>query len=238
MPSRSVLGGGGGRPRTDRNRTACCPFDGKGGLQGRLDGAADDPRNHALVNADLRRELTLADTFGGKIGGELCHVDENAPCASLRQPCLMPVAHLPEAAVSGTMEAMNNLQRLIKNSRFGSQRAIADFIGVDQATVQRACTEHKSAKLETYKLCATALGVTLADIFAQTDRLRAEEALIRAYRALTEDRQRGWDDLVATVLSQRPQSSQEAGQTLDPIETRQPPQSPTLQPPMFTESSR
>jgi transcriptional regulator with XRE-family HTH domain len=116
------------------------------------------------------------------------------------------------------MWPMNNLQRMISQSRFGSQAAIAEYIGVDQATVQRACTEHKSAKLRTYRLCADALGVTLADIFAEPDRDRAERALLQAYRALPDDRQRGWDDLVASVLAQRPQSSPADGQTQNPKE--------------------
>lgn len=61
---------------------------------------------------------------------------------------------------------MNNL-RLYRELRGLTQSQLADIIGVNQSTVARAEAEHPTVKLSTYKSCARALNVTLADIFAQ-----------------------------------------------------------------------
>lgn len=57
-----------------------------------------------------------------------------------------------------------------------SQQALAEMVGVDQSTIQRAEKMHASARLETYVKCAEALGVTLSDLFS--DERSAEEALL------------------------------------------------------------
>lgn len=59
---------------------------------------------------------------------------------------------------------MNNLA-MFRDLRGLTQAELADMIGVNQSTIQRAEAEHPSAKLETYKLCAQFLNVTLAQIF-------------------------------------------------------------------------
>lgn len=104
----------------------------------------------------------------------------------------------------------------IRKERGLTLRDLASMIGKDPATVQRAEVGHSSAKLETYIDCAEALGLTLADIFVEPDRLAAERALVKAYRSLPKDRQRGWDDLVASVLAQRLESDPEEGEIRDP----------------------
>lgn len=74
---------------------------------------------------------------------------------------------------------MNNLAKFREERRL-SQDDLADMIGSSQPTIQRAESEHGSAKLDTYKRCADALGVTLSDIF--TDRSEIEDALLRVFR--------------------------------------------------------
>ena len=86
-----------------------------------------------------------------------------------------------------------NLAR-IRQSRKLSQRDLADMIGMDPATVQRAETEHPSAKLATYKLCAEALGVPLAALFS--DQLTDDEIqALQMYRAVPAERRHVLRDL-------------------------------------------
>lgn len=87
-----------------------------------------------------------------------------------------------------------NLAR-IRRDRGLSQAALGEMIGMDAATVNRAEKMHPSAKLATYQLCADALGVTLADIFAE-DRTALETALLKAFRQVPESRH---DELLAMI---------------------------------------
>lgn len=81
-----------------------------------------------------------------------------------------------------------NLTRL-RNEKDLTLADLAEKIGMDPATVQRAEKMHPSAKLTTYKLCADALGVTLADIFSEGI-TPEERELLAAFRAAREG-QRG-----------------------------------------------
>lgn len=86
-----------------------------------------------------------------------------------------------------------------------SQEELAELIGKHQSTVQRAEALHPSAKVATYQECADALGVTLADVFAD-DRSAAEGALLERLKgrpAWVLDRMHGLVDL---VLSESPES--------------------------------
>ena len=75
----------------------------------------------------------------------------------------------------------------IRKARGLTQRALAEMIGMDAATVNRAEKTDGTAKLATYILCAEALGVTLADIFAD-DRSALEAELVQAFRQIPPDR--------------------------------------------------
>jgi transcriptional regulator with XRE-family HTH domain len=77
-----------------------------------------------------------------------------------------------------------NLAR-IRSAKGLSQRDLAEMLGVNQSTIQRAEKMHPSAKLETYQKCAEALGCELSDIFAD-DRAPAEIALVTAFRNVPE----------------------------------------------------
>jgi transcriptional regulator with XRE-family HTH domain len=73
----------------------------------------------------------------------------------------------------------------LRKSRGLSQRLLAEMVGVDQATIQRAEKMHKSAMLATYVACAKALQVSLSDIFA-TDRSAVETELLQVFRGIPE----------------------------------------------------
>jgi transcriptional regulator with XRE-family HTH domain len=75
-----------------------------------------------------------------------------------------------------------NLAKL-RNLRGLKQDQLAELIGVTQPTIHRAEAMDKSAKLSTYIACADALGVTLAEIFAD-DRDPVEQQVLQAVRRL------------------------------------------------------
>lgn len=77
-----------------------------------------------------------------------------------------------------------NLAR-IRELRGLTQRDLAEMIGMNAATVQRAEVGASSAKLETYKKCAAALNVTLSDIFCD-DMEPIERELIAVFRQIPE----------------------------------------------------
>lgn len=76
-----------------------------------------------------------------------------------------------------------------------SQRALAEMIGMDASTVNRAEKMDPTAKLATYLLCAEALGVTLADIFGE-DRSALEMELVKAFRRVPPQKH---SDLLAMI---------------------------------------
>jgi transcriptional regulator with XRE-family HTH domain len=88
--------------------------------------------------------------------------------------------------------AMHNMHALgmnlarIRKAKGLNQRDLAEMVGVDQATIQRAETMHSSAKLETYQRCADALGVTLEDLFAGS-RDEKEAVLVSTFRRIPEE---------------------------------------------------
>lgn len=84
-----------------------------------------------------------------------------------------------------------------------SQRDLADMIGMDAATVNRAEKMAASAKLQTYIKCAEALGVQLVDIFA-TDRTSLEQELIAAFRKMPEDRHAELISLIRLAREDQP----------------------------------
>jgi transcriptional regulator with XRE-family HTH domain len=54
----------------------------------------------------------------------------------------------------------------LRSIRGLTQADLAEMIGVNQSTIQRAEAMRETVKLSTYRRCAEALGVTLADIFS------------------------------------------------------------------------
>ena len=81
-----------------------------------------------------------------------------------------------------------NLAR-IRKARNLTQPDLADMIGLDQAQVQRAEAMKPTAKLQTYIKCADALGVSLADIFADGGGAMDRELLALFHRIPADRRQ-------------------------------------------------
>lgn len=96
---------------------------------------------------------------------------------------------LPRPRAKSMMHDMN-LAR-IRQARGLTQTDLAEMVGLNQATIQRAESMHKSAKLATYRMCAKALGVSLSDLFSE-DRAAAHDLLLAAFDALPAARQQAW----------------------------------------------
>lgn len=106
-----------------------------------------------------------------------------------------PGAFAPKAAMPhhGGM----NL-RAIRERKGLTQAQLADMVGVNQSTINRAEKMDQTAKLATYIKCAEVLGVTLADIFSD-NRTAAELALIAAYRGASPEKRAILEGLVHLV---------------------------------------
>ena len=88
--------------------------------------------------------------------------------------------------------------RTIRERRGLTQTQLADMVGVNQSTINRAEKMDQTAKLATYVRCAEALGVSLADLFSDS-RSAAELALIAAYRGASAEKRSILDGLVHLV---------------------------------------
>lgn len=103
-------------------------------------------------------------------------------------------------------DAAMNL-RTYRTAKRLTQQQLAELVGVDQATIQRAEKMHSSARLETYIKCADALGVTLSDLFS--DERTAEEALlVIAFRSSDASRRKVLSALAIEAGSQPPSPAQ------------------------------
>lgn len=137
--------------------------------------AGDD----ALIDANTSSELALRKPFSGQIRaknghGRIMHnVHSKVKTVYSRGAFAISMhrAHHPGMKL-----------RAIRESKGLSQAQLGELIGKNQATIQRAETMHKSAKLETYIACADALGVDLGDIFSDS-RSDEEALLVIAYRS-------------------------------------------------------
>ena len=72
----------------------------------------------------------------------------------------------------------------IRKARGLTQTNLADMLGVDTSTIQRAEVMHPSAKLATYIAAAQALNVTLPDLFVP-NRSEIETAVTAILRRLS-----------------------------------------------------
>lgn len=99
----------------------------------------------------------------------------------------------------------------IRKAKGLNQADLADMIGVNQSTVQRAEQCHPSAKLATYKQVARVLDVTLCDIFSD-DRTALEIALLQRLRKASPSSLARFEMLLDVVLleSDEDQDAQEA----------------------------
>lgn len=83
------------------------------------------------------------------------------------------------------MHPMRMQLSTLRKRRGLSQRLLAEMVGLDQSTVQRAEKMHKSAMLTTYLACAEALKVELSDIFA-SEQTPTETELLEVFRRIPE----------------------------------------------------
>ena len=97
------------------------------------------------------------------------------------------VAHSAFAVSGAPMHNAHMQMANIRKMRNLSQRALAEKVGVDASTIQRAEAMSDSAMLKTYKMVAQALGVTLADLFSD-DRTTVEGALLDVFRRIPAER--------------------------------------------------
>lgn len=117
------------------------------------------------------------------------------------------VVQLQPVAVGCTMCNMN-LAR-IRKARGLSQTDLAEMIGRNTATISRAETMDKTAKLETYQLCAEALNITLADIFCD-DVAPIERELLNAFRSFPPEQRGAFVGLI-DLAKARAQASDQSG---------------------------
>jgi transcriptional regulator with XRE-family HTH domain len=95
----------------------------------------------------------------------------------------------------------------IRKQKGLSQTDLAEMVGVEQPTISRFEQGGDGITLRLIKQIADALEVSVADLFAD-DRTPAEQALIRAFRTLSPDRQMGWMDLAQALVTTQNQQQQ------------------------------
>lgn len=98
--------------------------------------------------------------------------------------------------------------RQIREQKGLTQRDLAEKIGMDAATVNRAEKMAPSAKLLTYIKCAKALDVELIDLFA-TDRTQMERELLSAFRKISPTRHVELISLMRLAREGQPDASTE-----------------------------
>lgn len=96
----------------------------------------------------------------------------------------------------------------IRKSRGLTQTDLAEMTKLTQPTISRAERGDDSTTMATLVSIAAALDVALEDLFA-SDRNKLEVELIRIFRQLPDDRQRGWIDMARLANSSFPQPKPE-----------------------------
>lgn len=94
---------------------------------------------------------------------------------------------------------MTNIAR-IRRSKGLNQTELAEKVGLTQPTVSRAENGDDSVTLGVFKSIAEGLDVRLSDLFLD-DRSVAEQEVIQAYRRLSPDRQKGWQDMLRVAFA-------------------------------------
>lgn len=87
----------------------------------------------------------------------------------------------------------------LRRARGLTQVALAEMAGVEQPTISRIENGDDGVSLRVLKACASALGVTVAELFLDR-RTAAEQELLRLYRQLSPERQQGWQDMARSVV--------------------------------------
>lgn len=93
-----------------------------------------------------------------------------------------------------------NLEK-IRQSRGLTQEDLADMSGLKQSTISKIERGYDGVTLRALYKIAEALDVELAELIGN-QRLKAEDAIIQAFRSLPEDRQQGWLDMAQAISLQ------------------------------------
>lgn len=109
---------------------------------------------------------------------------------------------------------MNNIARLRK-ARGLRQNDLADMIGVSQPHISRMEKGDEGPPLALFRAVADALQVPLGALFSD-DRSEAEQALIGAFRCLSEARKEGWMEMVRLIQSEARAVDREDDRTQHP----------------------
>lgn len=195
-------------PIGGRHSAVSSPFDFDSQFKARAHHFRRQAGYDARVNIKHARERPLADTVGFKEAFKMSH----APFVAQRAP--FGKDHVARCAFAMGMafghSVHMNLAR-IREAKKLSQRDLAEMIGMDASTITRAERMAPTAKLETYKKCADALGVTLSDIFADpmTD---LERTLLAMFRSIPEANRHRVVDFLEIARAAPPQEAGQSGQ--------------------------
>ena len=88
------------------------------------------------------------------------------------------------------MDQIKNLRKL----KGWHQTTLADVAGIEQSTISKVENGWEGITLRNLKSIAEALGVELYQIFLDGE-ANDELRLIEAYRSLSDDRKKGWQDM-------------------------------------------
>ena len=111
---------------------------------------------------------------------------------------------------------MNHIARL-RRIRGLNQSELADMVNVSQAHISRLENGDEGPPLSLFREIATALKVSLPDLFAD-ERTREEWELMDAIRRLPAGRRRGWIDTAKLAAQDRELPSDETSQTDHPTD--------------------
>ena len=98
----------------------------------------------------------------------------------------------------------NDAMRLasIRKSKGLSQTDLAEMAGVEQPTISRIERGYDGVTLRILRQLADALGITVYELLSE-DRNEAEDALLKAFRSLSPDRQKGWAEMASAFAEDR-----------------------------------
>ena len=116
-------------------------------------------------------------------------------------------AHMHNVPQAGRMRL-----RTLRKARTLNQTDLAEMIGTNQSTVQRAEAMEDSAKLSTYIKLAKVLNVTLAELFMD-DRTAIEADLVAAFRNVPPDRRAEWVQVLRLASAPVPAITTETPET-------------------------
>ena len=96
---------------------------------------------------------------------------------------------------------MKNNVMTLRKLRGLSQTQLAELVGTSQPHISRIERGDDGITLGMFRDVATALGVSVADLFAD-DRAESERVVLEAFRQLSDERQQGWIDMAKAAIAE------------------------------------